>query len=286
MPNVTLQINLPILTAGEKFKTRYRELPGGSFTSNVDRTNAQFTLTGISAGQYVMEVIYVRASGEECPPTYQYFDVIADYTCPDVTAQVLQSGNTFYLHISYSTPTAPACGWKIIYTHNNVTKTVTYTNLPGTFVNIPLPSNGAVSLIVRADLCGGKYKDCFDDDVEAASTLCTPMVLVHAELIYNGPTASVPNSYYIRVQLINSTPTTPTYVFSYQETSATAPLPPDSGNFTYNGASLAAAQAFLYSWQVFPNSQFKNTSNGGEVFYNGNIIDGCGVSHPFSVQLP
>ncbi len=279
MANITLTIPLPLLTAGQHFKTRYRSLPSGTWSSYTNRTNAAFTLTGLSTGNYELEVILVNADETECPATYKQFTVVADFSCIDFTVTLAQSGSVYNLNIAYTLPggfTNPPCGWDVIITDNTGTKTIPYATLPMGGITLSV-NNLAMVVKVRANLCNGDYKYCYQGDISPiAPPPCVPLKLTGIDMIYNGPTSNNPNTYYIRFQIINSVPASKTYFISYQEA-----LPgTDSGTFSFNLPSPAPL-SYLYSMLVHPTSPSKPF----EVMYTGSITDDCGVSHPFSVML-
>lgn len=105
MAELTVTIPYPILTAGQSFKVRYRALPAGGFSAPSSRTNAAFTITGLTAGtQYEFEIIVVNADASECPPTFWYGTPQDEYSCDVFT--VTQSGDgvsaPYVLNITYT----------------------------------------------------------------------------------------------------------------------------------------------------------------------------------------
>jgi hypothetical protein len=280
MANITLTIPLPLLTAGQHFKTRYHSLPAGVWSSYVNRSNSPFTLTGLSTGNYELEVILVNADDSECPATYKLFSVKEDYSCIDFTAALSQTGSLFKLTISYTLPggfTNPPCGWDIIITDSTGTKTIPYASLPVGGIVLSV-NNTAMTVKMRANLCYGDYKYCYQGDISPIPPPpCTPLKLVALDLLYNNPSSQPnPNTYFIRFSIINSIPASKTYHISYQEGSPGT----DSGTFSFNLPSPAPG-TYMYSMQVHPTSPFKPY----EISYTGSITDDCGVSHPFSVMI-
>jgi len=280
MANITLTIPLPVLGAGEYFKTRYRSLPSGAWSSVVNRTNAAFTLTGLSVGSYQLEVILVKADATQCAPVYQAFDVAADFSCIDFTATLLQSGSVYNLKLNYTLPTGftnPPCGWDVIITGNTGTKTIPYTTLPpGGSITIAV-NNVAMAVRVCANLCGDNFKYCYQGDISPVSPPCTPLTIISPDIVYNGPASvPLPNSHFIRVQIINSAPSTTPCTLYYTETSMPLAGPPDSGSQVL--LLYPAPANLMYSIRVYPKAQFP-----GEAHYQCHIVDACGVSHVFNV---
>lgn len=117
MPNVNITIPTPLIVPPAKFKTRYRQLPSGTYSSNVDRDNTMFTLS-LTEGDYEMEIIYVNPDGLECDATYERWTVKPEapgFECVAFSAEIIQETNgLFYLVITYTPPaTNPQCGWRI-----------------------------------------------------------------------------------------------------------------------------------------------------------------------------
>lgn len=286
-----IEIPLPILVGTEKFKVRYRLLPAGIFSAYQDETNAPFTLTGLSAGTYEIEYIYVKEDLTECETTVDTFTVVDDdYECTDFTAEIQQIGSLWNLQIVYTPPlTSPPCGWRIQWTQGTASATTTYTSLPASgVINIAIPTGHNVSLLIIADLCDDKLLFCFEDEVEGIPLpTCTPAVLVSADLKYNSSISPSPLTWFIRLQIINSNPMTQNYVLNVSETSFTGSLPPFNGTFLIPAQQLPGT--FFYGAnQVYPNGIFLQGAPGEYmpncISFAGTLTDDCGVSHPFSVS--
>lgn len=273
MANITLTIPLPILTGSQYFKTRYRLLPAGAWSSNVNRTNAHFTITGLTAGSYQLEAILVNSDNSECPATYIPFTVVEDFDCIDFDTTLVQSGSLYRLDITYTLPggfTNPACGWDIIVTDATGTKTIPYSTLPVSGTISVAVSNIAMLVRVRANLCNGDYKYCHEEDVSPIAPSCTPMVVTKADMV------KASGVYYVRVFLFNSTPATATLNFNYKEISNQFPVGaiPDSGTFSYSGPPLLPGNNYMFSFQVQPKAY-----PGEGLIYEGTVTDVCGKSH-------
>lgn len=174
MPDIVITIPAPVLTGSDYFKVRYR-LVGGSYGVYSNQTNTPFTILGIAAGQYELEVIMVK-DGVECPATVTPFTVTDPYTCVTFTPVIVQNGSLFNLQISYPAHTTPPCGWHIEITGATTNKIVNYASLPASPLLIPV-NNEALLLRVKADLCNGKIQGCLNADVPMITKLCTPMVI-------------------------------------------------------------------------------------------------------------
>lgn len=222
MPNVTITIGTPTLTGSDYFKVRQR-LIGGSYSAYHNETNTPFVLN-LAVGNWEFEVIYVKvdtsvspAVATECDPTYFTRVVTDPFTCLDFEAEIIQVGTQYILRITYtqtSPPTNPACGWDIIFSQQGTAATtVPYATLPlSGQIDLTLPQNGDVALIIRANLCNGNYQNCFDDDVIAPSAACTPFTNVTAQIrLVNG-------NYYLDISYIGSNPPTTFINAAYNQT--------------------------------------------------------------------
>ncbi|OSZ79120.1 hypothetical protein CAP35_12965 [Chitinophagaceae bacterium IBVUCB1] len=270
MPNATITIPQPVLTAGQYFKTRHRLLPSGGWSGYTNRTNATFTITGLVAAQYQLEVILVKADGTQCPAIYKTFTLIGDYDCTKVTfgAQMIKVGSVYNLQVTYTKNAgyvAPPCGWQIVYVHNSTTYNYTITSLPLPTGNIriPLTNNNGLLVSIFSDLCSGKKKLCYEADVTKPYEPCANMTLVSAVMTKNPSTGL----FYITLNILQSAPPTTTPMVYYKQTNPLSSGLPDEKLFTPTISSTATAISF----QVTPNPAAIS-----EVFtYTGYIRDAC-----------
>ena len=280
MPNAVITIPQPVLTSGQYFKTRYRLLPSGSWSSYVNRSNAPFTLTGLSAAQYQLEVILVKVDGTNCPAVYKTFTLTGDYDCGKITFNgviVNPTAATQEVHITYTKLSGyadPPCGWKVVYIQNGNTYTYipAMTGSSGT-IKIALGSTNGLVLYMEAGLCNGKTKRCHTQDVLYTAPPCTnAVVTIPGSLSYNG------TDWFVTLNYINSTPATTVYNITYLQTSVMVPgNPPDMGPVT-GPTGVAAGAAGSVTFKVHPKPYTGNLS------YGGNFVDYCGKSHQWMAQ--
>ncbi len=204
MPNINITIPNPILLSGQYFKTRYRTLPSGSWSSYVNRSNAMFTLTGLATGNYQLEVILVKADATQCAAVYQTFSVVPDPPCVTFVPVLVKQGSLFYLEITWTLPpgyTAPACGWELVFTQTDGTITKqSYSTLPsGGKISLAVKNLAGV-LSLNPNLCSGNIKDCPKYDVLAIATPCTPITVT------GGSMSRVGTQYYITVNFTQASP--------------------------------------------------------------------------------
>lgn len=277
--DVTIQINIPVLVGLEKFKTRYREAPSGAWSSYVDRTNTAFTLTGLTDGNYELEVIFVKADGTECPATYREFTVVTPADCAEFTAEIVQNGNLFILQISYTIPSpyvTPPCGYKITYGGT----TVSYASLPASPIQIPVP-NATIQVVITANGCNGNEVECFNQDIPAIDPVCTPIVVLSDTLVFNNV---YPNGFIgmsLTVSFTQSAPASKYITFIVNQINVLSGLPGQASypNMTYGplptGATTAANVPLVMN----------NAVAGGLYEVSWLIVDGCGVTHTGSASL-
>lgn len=286
MANQTITIPSPVLTGSEKFKVRYRQLPSGVFSAYQDRTNAPFTLTGLSEGNYEVEIIFVTASGIECEPTYEYFDIYADYTCLDFYSQMIEqpaNSGLFYIKVNFQIGTAPPCGWQITLAplDGSPIRTLTYPTLPSSGeLRISSP-NKDTRLTATALLCNGREKECYSVIVSKVviPTPCVPLVIVSTEMVFNPGGAP----WSLHIVFTQSTPPTKGINVQWQQvgTPVVPGTPMDSGSFVLPGFVYFSAPGGNH--QVYIN-QLNPTSVYGQFTYNCKMLDECGTWHHFQVS--
>lgn len=279
MPNVTLTISTPVLGVGEVFRTRYRLLPNGAYTSNVDRDNNPFTLVGLSAGQYEMEVIHVLADGTVCEAIIKPFEVVADYTCQIFTPVIVQNGQLFNLQITYGTVTNPPCGFHIKITGATTNKIVNYSPLPASPLLIPV-ANEQLQVEVIADLCNQKTKHCLDTIVNPIEPTCTPMILSSATILLNTTYPGGSKGFTITLNYTQSVPVSQYVTLYCIQTNALGGAP-GIVNLSNPGYGPIAGGATSLSFGIIGNPNvYENTYN-----FSGYIIDICGKKHTFTVSI-
>lgn len=305
MADVVVTILTPTLTGSDYFKTRYRLLPAGAYTANVNRTNAPFTLASLAVGDYEMEIIFVDVEGAtetECPAVIHEFSVDPEFTCFPFDAEIVQNGALYELVVTYTLPSPlswPPCGFDITWNQNGTNNTIHYATLPlSGEIRYTIPTNANTSLTVLADMCG-YYNVCFEESVpKIPSPNCTPAVLTGYDLVFTPPpvgaVVGTPGTWNARAFGINSNPATPIYNFSYQELSLVPPgYVPDSGNFSFPGGlplgnflytipqpgTLNPKGVFLYITGGFPSELIPNC-----IIYRISFVDYCNVRHTFCVS--
>lgn len=169
MANITVKIPAPILTAGQYFKERHRQLPGGSWSGYTTRSNLPFTLTGLTEGDYQMEFILVNADATECTAVYRTFTVVGEYECISFNSELVEDNGLYYIAITYTLPpgyTDPPCGWEVQWTPaGGSTQTIKYNALSASgIIKIPTANVGGI-LYVQAQLCNGRTKQCHVNDL-------------------------------------------------------------------------------------------------------------------------
>lgn len=274
MPNVDITIPTPIIVNPAKFKTRYRELPSGVFSSNVDRDNTQFTLTGLTAGNYELEVIYINAAGQECTTTLTEFEVKADFTCISFTGEIISTPLVPYkLRITYPTPVTsnPPCGWEVSYLQSPLQNYVTipYATLPTSgVIEFPIGFNNGLELKVRGMMCNGQYKQCTHIDVPPIATPpCVPAGVPTYTIreVFNAQISRC--EYFVDVSFTQSNPISNTVQFTYLQ-SNTSPFIADQFSGTIN---VGSGPVVNFTRKLNPGFAFDQMCT----MYTFNIIDRC-----------
>lgn len=295
MADVVVTILTPTLTGSDYFKTRYRLLPAGAYTANVNRTNAPFTLTGLADGDYEMEIIFVDVEGAtetECPAVIHEFSVDPEFSCFPFDAEIVQNGALYELVITYTLPSPlswPPCGFDIIWNQGQGNNTIHYTTLPlSGEIRYTLPANLNTSVQIMADMCG-YFSVCYEQEVpKIADPNCTPAIVTGYDLDYNAQSGV----WRIRLFITNSNPSTNNYTFAYQEMSQTN-MPPDSGFHTEIGTFSGSQALFFGNTVVHPKGIFLTAPNPNPddppiyipncIIYRLSFVDFCGVRHQIIV---
>lgn len=273
MADITITIPSPTLTTGQYFKERHRLLPGTSWSGYSNRSNAPFTITGLSAGDYEFEFILVNADATECPPVYRTHTLVADFECISFTSQMKKVNGLYHVEISYTLPpgfTNPACGWEIEYLQNGKTvNKFTYSSLPtGGIIKIPC-ANVSGLLYIRALLCNGRVKVCHGNDVAYfPDPPCVPMTGVTIdieEIKVNGVC-----EFYMKVSFTQSVPATTAIKLDYREWNAI-------GGDRFNGTINVSPGATSFKKRIYP--QFSQGSMECTRYYI-TVIDQCNNGLP------
>lgn len=278
MPNVSITIPTPVLTGSDYFKVRYRLISGG-FGPYQNEDNDPFTLIGLAAGQYELEVIMVK-DGVECPASLHPFTVTDPYTCVTFTPVMVQNGNLFNLQISYPAHTTPPCGWHIEITGATTNKIVNYASLPASPLLIPVANEG-LAVKVKADLCNGKIQECLNTDVPAIAATCTPMVIT-------GVTGSVNNTYpngdygvNISFSYTQSSPPTQWLTILINQKNATIGPNGTTSYPNFSFGPIATTGTGPVSVPIIANHNI----TGITLEFDWLIIDGCNQQHTGTVNV-
>lgn len=175
--DVLISINEPVLLGTEYFIVRYRLAPAGVWTSVGVQSNAPFTIAGLSAGNYELEVVFVNQEGVLCPAVIRDFTVVADppvdrCICMPVTNISVnrKCDNTAVIHMDLGSQEG-GCSLAITYSQfgNINPQTITYPqgSFPS-FVDIVTPDNPSSippSVNVVLQCCNGNQLTCFDGQI-------------------------------------------------------------------------------------------------------------------------
>lgn len=289
MADITITINQPVLVGVQKFKVRYRLLPAGVFGAYQDETNAPFTLTGLTDGQYEIEYIVVLEDGSECPTITGTFEII-EFEC--LTFTVTQEASPYRLKIEFTVPggyTHPACGWSIGYqdvsggvgvggfantNFPTLPASPIYINIPGALrdLNVRITANHCDN----AEICQESIAP------KPAIPPCVPMPFVEfvqIEFIRNLPNKV--EEYYLTYKFRATNPNCGTATLNISQT----PPPP----------AATGIQAWTVS-NIIPVANISGDQNRGLfIRYNGysgapvprtwdfDLLDCCGIHHGLQI---
>lgn len=280
MPDIDITINTPILTGGDTFLVRYRELPSGIFSAPQTETNATFTLTGLTAGDYELEVIVVK-DDVECPAIFEYFTVLEPYACETFGASILQTSAGLYeVNITYPVPASdPPCGYLIQIIGNVNNKSIPYATLPASPLKIPIQYE-AVLVRVLANMCNSQYLTCYEADLTPPAPICTPLTGVTASIEFV-PGAVYPYRFRVTFAFTQSNPPTIWMVVLVQQTNVLSGLP---GKVSYDSffpfGPLTPTQVGLSVMvDANPNVYLSNYD------FDWLLVDVCGKSHKGHVHI-
>lgn len=214
---MTTNINItdPVLLAGESFGVRYRELPSGSWVDLADQTSNQFTIPGLSSGNYQLEVTFMQSDGTECEPTLVNFtvpeDPVIDCECPTIESVYIQRGcdGVISLHIDIDISDLSACNYEVIYSQQgSESVTVNYDTLPSD-IDVPLRTTENVTLIIRAYCCEtDTWLECYNETItdihECECTVTPDITSASSETLIGNQTK-------VTIVFMASTPNIPPY---------------------------------------------------------------------------
>lgn len=289
MPNVTIQINKPVIVSPAYFKVRYRLLPGGSFTAYQNETNSPFTLTGLTEGQYELEALYVNTSGLECQTTDYFFEVVEPEPCIEFTVEILfNTQSRPYMHVTYTLPMGyvdPPCGHLLTWLNNvtGSTGTVNIATLPtANFIDIYFPNNFSVTdtftITIQANMCNGIFTDCFTGTITPDVPPCTGIAITNIEMAM---VSFSPPLFTITLTITNSTPATINTNIAYQQVNNLLSGVLDNGMVNTN-LTIAAGGSGSISFNVQPNVNIQDSG----LVYNGSVSDICGDTTAWSITFP
>lgn len=283
MPDISITISTPVLTAGQYFKERHRLLPSGSWSSVTNRTNAPFTVTGLDAGEYEFEFILVMADGTHCPAKY-YNYTVQEFTCMDFT--VTSESGPYRLKIEYTIPSGgflPPCGLKGRYRDAAVAGGWALFSINSNPQYI-YPSFTARDVVVQvwADMCEEGIKMCYDDEVTAPEPVpCFPLSFTLQSITYNGydPTDSRRTLYTAVINVLQSSPPTTNAQITINQVGASAGMIPWSTTYPMNNMPATNFQHTVQLVWVYT----VNTPQPSWVF---RTIDICGNPRALSILFP
>lgn len=289
MASISVTISDPVLGVGESFRERHRLLPAGAWSGYTSRTNATFSITGLTEGRYELEISFVQADGTICPAVSRYYDVVEPpeeepYECPDFT--VTQVLNPNRIKIEYTGGVGvPPCGYKIEYrVGTGAYQPTNYATLPASPFYINLPFGGStIHVRITANQCNGSIV-CYEDDVTAPpAPVCEHMTGFDYIVTPLEQPMQKRKAYTITLTATTQSTPTPTTAATFTITQgfAVSPAVPWVGTFPVTGLSPTA---FSVTFTVYHNFPFGSPTP--PVYWVLTFNDACGYLHNINVDYP
>lgn len=290
MPDITITIPQPIITPPEKFKFRYRLLPGGVFGAYSDQDNDPFVLSGLAVGQYEYEALFVNADAIECGTVVGNFEVVAEAECLDFEVeQVVISGIT-YLQISYTIPSPFVnftCGYNFYYRptgSGQPFQNLSKPNLPASPLLIQVDPSTDYDVEIRGNSCAFTTL-CFSDVIPAPDVPCIPLTVTSTDVTDTQAMPGGDRKVLVNINYTQSTPGTTVHTVSYSQVGINSGYPPVSGTFTANVPATNVALSFGVIARHKNSVGAYVTSPAGWITFQGTITDACGISHYWTGQI-
>lgn len=288
--DITVHISTPIITGVAKFKYRYRLLPSGSFNAYADEFDNDIELTGLSAGQYEIEVIYVNEDGVECPAIIKPFTVYDEPNCLNFVATFDYLNGVAVIKIEYTVPspyTAFPCGYAIQYTGSaQQPQTALYPILPASPIYIPVLSVLDYEVVISGIFCDGNSVECYSVHLPREFPPCAPMFGISASILPTGGLQT--NGDYgvtITLNFSQSNPPTAVTLINWSQTGVLPPNPPANGVQSVALTPSSSSASFNTNLRY----QFPLGTPILAPYYvlaiAGTIVDDCGTSHNFTASF-
>lgn len=296
-------IGTPVLKPNQAFRYRYRLLPNGAFSSWVTTTtNGNNTITGLIAGQYELEIYFVRDVLNEvvCPSIIRPFELVENLECLDWSASIAYESENYYMQINWSgsvSPPAP-CGYRVRIGQlnqppfiNNIYPTLGA--VPNSFF-LP-PGNADYYVIIDIQSCSdpNKFIPCYEEEINYTPD-CEPFTGVSAQIVIK-PKPNGTLGYYLKVNFTQSNPVTLFATTQYQQdridlnhpiVTSGVPEPTTTPN-GYIPSTATYVEHLLKPNMNLPVIPYGSPINEVKVLvYKGWIQDGCGEQHPFTAVFP
>lgn len=255
--NIT--IATPTLIAGQEFRVRIRDYPSGSFGATTVFTTNTLTFTGLTTGQYEVEVIFYNGS-VSCEADYIVFATDTDTVCPTFSSTILSNGVSFWLRVTWSGIVGyPSCGYIVYWAQGAASGTLAYpTALPTVgFIDIPLPNSTPVSIFITSDNCS-REKKCYDT-VKTYTTPCIDLAIGESTVNLSNPANGI---WTITLYITQSIPATLSSLITYVQTNGGS-----AGSVTVSLSPTATTTSFTVLVISF---------TGLRPTFKGTMVDRCG----------
>lgn len=279
--NITLNISLPVLLAGQGFHIRHREQFTTLWTDDGIFTDNTPEITGLTEGLcYEFEITFLPSVSplSECDPVIQIICVPEEQPCSEMSYTYEKTQNYYTITLNFSVPSPavlPCGGYRLYYNPVGSPQTFAIANFstfPTTMV-IPVATSADWVFYLYAIDCDGNEFLCDVLIAEYSPVPCTPAIITDTEIILNN------GVYYLQVTVTPSIPATNTYIITYWQCQQVTSGSPDGGTVNQNSTGNNPE---IFTIPINPNLN----GAGSRITYCGTVTDICNNSVNFDVTLP
>lgn len=275
MASYTVTISTPTLTGTETFSVSYQRDTDPIVVVDAE-TNAAFTLSGLTAGNYKL---YIELNGQT---SVYCFTITETCTCPTITDIVMsETDQLWYITATIALPTGlPPCGITVTWTGVNgdngsvdiidISQLLLISGTDYSFKAFPIGQNQAYDVKFVINCCTDQQKVC--TTARVFQTCDPPQAYPpHSPYFFIFKTGS---DYFMRVTAQTAGLTCHTFTVTYTQLYVTSGAP-DSGVATET-VSTTPPFPKLIDIPLSPNPLFSNPFTQGEVRYSVEYTDCCG----------
>lgn len=279
--DIDITITPPVLVGTQYFNVRYKLQSDTLWTDISPQTNALFTISGLSEGDYDLGVTLAEGTSPEqlCDETFYTFHVGSEETCLDYTVGFFEDRGAIFIELGVS-PLSPApniCGIQVVWFPNsnpNAQQQAVYAPPFSTPYYLPASAED-YTIQIYEQLCDGTIQLC--DELEAlySESGCTPADYGDTFMTYEN------GVYYITIGINSqSSPYTDPFQINYGQDNLVYSGQPEQGQTIYLNATPSTTSLVF---PVNPNEDVVPQNGNRRIVYKFNVIDFCQNIEKFSV---